>query len=156
MTGGLVDILDLRVLLKTHKVKVLATLWMNVGELVFRSVWINPKRLLVEGALQIGGFDEPFANGSIWAVNADGHRRIHLAGATGDMRPSLFIQRIKGRSRHALFESLGAGTEAQESVWRANIYTGRSVRIMTAPAPNMGLWADPEGKVRLAFGTSLR
>ncbi|EQD71086.1 prolyl oligopeptidase family protein [mine drainage metagenome] len=152
----MVDILDLRVLLKTHKVKVLATLWMNVGELVFRSVWINPKRLLVEGALQIGGFDEPFANGSIWAVNADGHRRIHLAGATGDMRPSLFIQRIKGRSRHALFESLGAGTEAQESVWRANIYTGRSVRIMTAPAPNMGLWADPEGKVRLAFGTSLR
>ena len=46
----MVDILDLRTLLKDHRVKILATLWMNVGELVYRSVWINPKRLLVEGA----------------------------------------------------------------------------------------------------------
>ena len=151
----MVDILDLRTLLKDHRVKILATLWMNVGELVYRSVWINPKRLLVEGAFQIGGFDQPFANGSIWAVNADGHDRTHLAGSTGDMPPSLFLQRIQGRSRHALFETGGFGTESQETIRQANVYSGRSVAVMTAPAPNLDLLADSEGKVELAFGTSL-
>ncbi len=151
----MVDVLDLRALLQTHQAKVLATLWMNVGELVYRSVWINPTRFLVEGATQIGGFNQPFANGSIWAVNADGHDRIHLAGSTGDMGPSLYLQRIRGQSRYALFASSGFGTEAQEMVRRANIYTGHSVPVMNAPAPDMQLWAGPDGKIRIAFGPSV-
>lgn len=152
----MVDVLDLGALLKTHKAKILATLWMNAGELVYRSVWVNPTRLLVEGARQFGGFDEPFANGSIWAVNADGHDRIHLAGRNGHMLPSQFIGRIRGRPRYGLFATVGFGTDSQEIIRRANLYTGHSVEVMTAPAPNLTMLADPAGRVTLAFGSSLR
>ncbi|WP_341501980.1 S9 family peptidase [Gallaecimonas sp. GXIMD4217] len=123
--------------------------------------WANDERLVLTLVRRNGGLDAPTGTGELFALNADGSRKIMLFG----MRAAVERRRASGEvvhwlkddPKHILIQanSFTRGDATFSEIYKLNIYSGRRTKVTRAPVRYASSLADHDGNVRFAIGESL-
>lgn len=117
-----------------------------------RIVWVNNERLIASTIVQRGGFARPSGTGDLYATNVDGDYNTKLM-SYGSNAAFLGLLNLLPDNPRAIEVYGSRGTSKPVAFW-LDIYTGAMHRVAQSPLPNGRLWADHDGNVRIAAGTS--
>ncbi|MDI9240832.1 S9 family peptidase [Lysobacter sp. LF1] len=131
--------------------------------------WVNPQRLLIGLARKYGSLENPMPTGELFAMNADGSakelllgQRIDDGGLGTHIKPKKDNEKIWGfpvdvpgvGDRTTLISAQKyASDDPYSSVERLDLYSGRMLRIASAPIRNARFATDNQGRVRFAWGS---
>ena len=130
-------------------------------------VWANNERLIAWEAVKSGIQEIPFSTGNIIAVNIDGTKKRWIYGAGKKQQSHLrrFSSRVSASvahklpedDRHVLMEvyTWGSKDGAYTRLVKLNIYNGREISLGSSPIKNASLMVDPDGELRLAYGSDI-
>ena len=130
-------------------------------------VWANNERLIAWEAVKSGIQEIPFSTGNIIAVNMDGTKKRWIYGAGKKQQSHLrrFSSRVSASVAHRLPEddrnvlmevyTWGSKDGAYTRLVKLNIYNGRETSLGSSPIKNASLMVDPDGELRLAYGSDI-
>lgn len=129
--------------------------------------WVNDERIVADVRTEYAQYEDSRSTGELFAMNADGTKRIHLYGyragkgnsntrtskgnrerASADMTDPLVDE--KKYALITIYRWSRGNRNPAESAW-INVYTGQQSKQVRAPAVNADIIADPSGIVRFAF-----
>lgn len=127
--------------------------------------WANDERIVVSMAEKYGSKDEPYATGELYAINADGSQPKLLVSPSGtdnsvntiriggpEPRAAFLIDSLPDDDRQVLVGMSTFSANPMTHVEKLNIYTGRLVRVASAPIRRARFATDAQGMVRFARG----
>ena len=128
--------------------------------------WANNERLIAWQGIKSGTQELPFRTGGMIAVNIDGTKKRWLYGSgNSKQKASRFsssvsaeiADRLPKDDRHVLMEvrTWGSKDGALTRLVKLNIYNGRTVSLASSPFKNASLMVDPDGELRLAYGSDI-
>lgn len=128
--------------------------------------WANNERLIAWQGIKSGTQELPFRTGGMIAVNIDGTKKRWLYGSDNfKQKASRFSSSVIGEiadrlpkdDRHVLMEvrTWGSKDGALTRLVKLNIYNGRTVSLASSPFKNASLMVDPDGELRLAYGSDI-
>ncbi len=149
---------ELLVVLDRSTMKPSAVQHMGENKIVGSFRWVTRDRLVVAPALSAGERDtRPQATGDLFAMNADGSKKMHLLGPgmSGENFAFAFdIQRVFPDDRdRIIITKIDSSSSFLTSYW-LNVYTANVTRIGRSPIPRGQLAFDNEGNPRMAFGSN--
>ncbi len=113
--------------------------------------WANNERLVASMAEKFGVDDKPFANGEIYAVNADGTRAASLTGPA-EFTFAEVHDALRDDDRNILIGAIPYGDSNKTLLQKLDIYTGQRSPVAASPIPRASFVTDREGYARFAFG----
>lgn len=126
--------------------------------------WVNDKRLVLSLAREVGALEKPEPTGELYAMDADGKKRLMLTGfRSAAKQPELvsIIDWLPDEDKMILIASYNWLLEAPfAEVYRLNVDTGRKRRVVRAPlrwqeGQPVFFIADKKGDVRFATGLDM-
>lgn len=129
--------------------------------------WVNDSRVLMSISESFGSRDDPLPTGELYAMDADGSRRELLVGwrvqtqRTGtNIRPrkreenvaAFLIDPLLDDDRNVLIAVQPLASDPQTRVERMDVYSGRRIRVTSAPVQRARFVTDNRGQVRFALG----
>lgn len=140
-----------------------ATFRFQKGTYVHNFWWVNDERVLISIADGFGTRDAPQPTGELYGMNADGSKRVMLAGwRSGEGAPGgkemvavSLIDMLPGNDREVLVSVRPFTPTPSTWVDRMDVYTGRRVRVSGAPVGRATFVADNRGEVRFAVGSGV-
>lgn len=119
--------------------------------------WLNDERIIasIDYNVSIGSYRESFRR--YVAVDPDGSNLIVLGRSRFDLRRpgqggDRLVSFLNGDDDHVLISARRGRTTTRQSVYRANIWSGKTEKIQSGRR-NIETWiADQNGKLRLGFG----
>jgi len=128
--------------------------------------WANNERLIAWQGIKSGTQELPFRTGGMIAFNIDGTKKRWLYGSgNSKQKASRFsssvsaeiADRLPKDDRHVLMEvrTWGSKDGALTRLVKLNIYNGRTVSLASSPFKNASLMVDPDGELRLAYGSDI-
>ncbi|WP_192813365.1 alpha/beta hydrolase family protein [Gallaecimonas xiamenensis] len=124
--------------------------------------WANNERLIMTITRQLGSFDRPAGTGDLFAMNADGSKKMMIFGPRGERQKtyagSQIISFLKGNDDEVLLatQPFGLKDASYPTVYRLNIYSGRLIKVTKPPVKGFNVLADNKGQVRFAVGADLK
>lgn len=131
------------------------------NESVYEFHWANDNRLVMSIAREIGALDMPVPTGELFAMNADGSRRVMLTGPRSrdaDWVSSQVVDWLPERPNEVLISSYSfTSAEPWLELYRLRIDTGRKRREGRVPlraqrGVPVQLLTDASGEPRIAVG----
>jgi acetyl esterase/lipase len=139
------------------------------GDQVVDFWWANPNRVVYTVGQKFAGFDQPFATGELFAVNADGHGAATLFGyrvgtqstgsliqhANAEYASASLIDTLRDDENHVLMGISPWSTGAEGAfteVDRMDVRDGTRHRVVVAPLRDASFLVDHRGVVRFAYG----
>lgn len=113
--------------------------------------WANDERLVASMAVKVGVDDKPYANGEIYAVNADGTRAMSLTGPA-EFTFAEVHDLLRDDDRNILIGAIPFGESNKTLLQKLDIYTGQRSPVAASPVPRAYFVTDHEGYARFAFG----
>ncbi len=158
------------VVLKTDSVlsgkpKVTARFMIGERQLFGPVFWVNDHRLAATTEQYFGGFDRPFLNGTLFAINADGSQLKGLMGMASSGRLGF---RTSGTNKLVFFDQLLSHVWKDKNIilvegylpgsdipyaYRLDTVSDRFHRVATGLYAG-GMLADHNGNVRLKWGST--
>lgn len=126
--------------------------------------WVNNSRLVLSVAREVGALERPVPTGELYAMNADGKRRLMLTGyrsAAKEPEMVSIIDWLPEEDKMILIASYNWMLESPYAeVYRLNVDTGRKRRVERAPlrwqeGQPVYFIADKKGAVRFATGLDM-
>lgn len=134
--------------------------------------WVNPSRVLISMGEKFGSLDRPSLTGELYAVNADGTQPEILVGQrvtsnTGGgsgshIQPkkveavaAFLVDDLPGDDRSVIISVSPFAADAYSRAEKMDVYTGRRMRVASAPVRNAGFITDHAGVVRFAHGQDI-
>lgn len=126
--------------------------------------WANDKRLVLSMAREVGAIEKPEPTGELYAMDADGKKRLMLTGfRSAAKQPEMVsvIDWLPNEDKMILIASYNWLLESPfAEVYRLNIDTGRKRRVERAPlrwqeGQPVFFIADKKGDVRFATGLDM-
>lgn len=126
--------------------------------------WVNNKRLVLSLAREVGALEKPEPTGELYAMDADGKKRLMLTGfRSAAKQPELVrvIDWLPDDDKMILIASYNWLLESPfAEVYRLNVDTGRKRRVERAPlrwqeGQPVFFIADKKGDVRFATGLDM-
>ncbi|MCL1123573.1 alpha/beta hydrolase family protein [Shewanella surugensis] len=139
-------------------------------------VWANHERLVLQKEYLKGWSDVPEYHGELYAVNADGKKAKYLFGyKTSEKQLGTLIKKntpiqatasildaLPSNNRYMLVSAIPwsgstgreLNTEANQIVYRVDIYKGLRRKLGRAPIGNSHFLTDNEGELRFVSGTN--
>ena len=126
--------------------------------------WVNKKRLVLSLAREVGALEKPEPTGELYAMDADGKKRLMLTGfRSAAKQPELVrvIDWLPDDDKMILIASYNWLIESPfAEVYRLNVDTGRKRRVERAPlrwqeGQPVFFIADKKGDVRFATGLDM-
>ena len=157
-------------ILKTSDMSVISQIAPSRKEMPFNPIWVNDERVVVQIAEKFGSLVEPFSNGELYAVNADGKEKEMLiarmkfvtnGAVTGSNGNDLFgsadiINLLPNDDQHVLISFYAysgfSRRLTQPKVYRLNVYTGKILRVTLAPSKGAYFITDPDGALSYSVG----
>ncbi|WKE66312.1 S9 family peptidase [Gallaecimonas kandeliae] len=149
------------VLTRKEPRKVLSRLDFNGRDSLAHFYWANDERLVMTLTHADGSLDRPLETGEIYAMNADGSRRLMLFGERAPRQPlkawAEIIDWLPKDPEQILVaaQPFKTGDLSYPTVYRLNIYSGRQIQVTRPPVKGTHLVADHQGNVRFAVGADL-
>mgnify|MGYP000001692392 CR=1 FL=1 len=129
--------------------------------------WVNNDRIVADVRTDYAQYEDSRSTGELFAMNADGTKRIHLYGYRAGKGITLTRTNKGNRERASasmtdplideekyalitIYRWSRGNRNPVESAW-INVYTGQQSKQVRAPAVNADIIADPTGTVRFAF-----
>ena len=119
--------------------------------LIYEFGWANDERLVASMAVKVGVDDKPYANGEIYAVNADGTRATSLTG-TAEFTFAEVHDLLRDDDRSILIGAIPFGESNKTLLQKLDVYTGQRSPVAASPVPRASFVTDHEGNARFAFG----
>lgn len=121
-------------------------------------MWVNNERLIVDTEIKIGALDRPVMTGDLYALNADGGKKVQLlpeqtrGRSTGHVVKYYFdiISRLKDDPDHILISHYGTGD--YPTPYKMNVYNGSMLKLGNSPVKHASYAADHNGQLRFAVG----
>lgn len=131
--------------------------------------WVNPERVVISTAQKFGDLDTPGLTGELFALNADGSRSEILVGyrVAGNglgtrIQPkkveaiaAFLVDDLPADDKNVVISVQPFARDAFSDAERMDVYTGRRVRVASAPVRNARFVTDNAGIVRFAAGEDL-
>jgi len=126
--------------------------------------WVNNKRLVLSMAREVGALEKPEPTGELYAMDADGKKRLMLTGfRSAAKQPEMvsIIDWLPEEDNMILIASYNWLLESPfAEVYRLNVDTGRKRRVERAPlrwqeGQPVFFIADKNGDVRFATGLDM-
>ncbi|WP_460758713.1 alpha/beta hydrolase family protein [Lysobacter fragariae] len=122
--------------------------------------WVNPTRVLVSIAEQLGSLDQPQSMGELYAINADGTHADTLVGVRADSRQTRKNQMVAAElvdtlpddDQHVVI-SAHSFSDPNPIAELMDVYSGRRTTLVRSPAPHGSFVTDDSGVVRFASGS---
>lgn len=129
-------------------------------------VWVNPERVVISMADKFGSLDQPQLTGELYAINADGSRaenlvgyRVQGAGPGTKIQPkkveavaAFMVDDLPSDDKEVIISVTPFAADTFSRAEKLDVYTGRRVRIASAPVRNASFATDNAGIVRFAHG----
>lgn len=145
---------------------VTATFSMGNNTHVYDFNWVNPERVLISMAEKFGSLDKPSPTGELFAINADGSKAESLVGyrvadngpgtrikpKTAEMLAAFLVDDLPDDDRNVVVTISPFAADAFSRAERLDVYTGRRLRLASAPVRNASFTTDNAGVVRFALG----
>jgi dipeptidyl aminopeptidase/acylaminoacyl peptidase len=113
--------------------------------------WANNERLVASMAVKYGVDDKPYANGEIYAVNADGSRAQSLTGEA-EFTFAQVHDVLRDDDRNILIGAIPYGESNKTLLQKLDVYTGLRSPVAASPVPRADFVTDREGYARFSFG----
>lgn len=131
--------------------------------------WVNAERVVISTAQKFGDLDTPGLTGELFALNADGSRSEILVGyrVAGNglgtrIQPkkveaiaAFLVDDLPADDKNVVISVQPFARDAFSDAERMDVYTGRRVRVASAPVRNARFVTDNAGVVRFAAGEDL-
>jgi dipeptidyl aminopeptidase/acylaminoacyl peptidase len=140
------------------------------GDDVIDFWWTSSKRVIYTVGTRFGSFDQPFASGELFGVNADGGNPRLLYGfrkqgtSTGTLFQHVesnngsaeFVASIPTDPNHALVSISSWDAAGHEGglpiAYKMDVRDGAITKIISAPGRDMAFVADHQGHIRFVYG----
>jgi dipeptidyl aminopeptidase/acylaminoacyl peptidase len=113
--------------------------------------WANDERVVASMAEKFGFDDKPFANGELYAVNADGSRGMSLTGLAQYTFAQMF-DTLRDDDRNVLISSYPYGENSKTALEKLDIYNGKRSPVAASPIGGAEFTTDHQGVARFARG----
>nr|WP_238382784.1 S9 family peptidase [Lysobacter segetis] len=130
--------------------------------------WVNPTRVLVSPGEKFGALDRPSLTGELFAVNAEGgdpealvgfrvrgDLGTHIRGKKAEDVAAFLVDDLPADDKAVIITVSPFAADAYSRAEKLDIYTGRRVRVATAPIRNASFATDNAGVVRFAHGSDI-
>lgn len=128
--------------------------------------WVNPERIVASIAEKFGLLARPQPTGELYAVNADGSKAENLVGfrvagngAGTHIQPktvedvaAFLVDDLPGEDKNVIISVWPFSADPYTRAERMDVYTGRRVKIASAPVRRASFTTDNKGVVRFAAG----
>lgn len=118
---------------------------------IFGFWWANDERVVASMAEKFGFDDQPFANGELYAVNADGSRPMSLTGLAQYTFAQMFDP-LRDDDRNVLISAFPYGQNTKTVLEKLDIYNGQRSPIAASPIGSASFVTDSSGVARFADG----
>lgn len=120
--------------------------------------WINGHRIAAETETYVGGFDQPYLTGALYAVNANGGSPFELMPWDNQSAFDRVLSLLPKRGNYILVEAYRLGHPAAflvNTMGAETLHGSRHYYFRRAESPTNGpMLADHNGHVRFAFGSN--
>ncbi|GAB6195216.1 alpha/beta hydrolase family protein [Lysobacter xanthus] len=157
------------VILRRSDNKVTGNFSLGKNSVVADFDWVNPTRVVMSMGEKFGSLDRPSLTGELYAINADGTQPDILVGYrvatnTGSGAGShiqakkveavvaFMVDDLPADDRNVIISVSGFEADAYSRAEKMDVYTGRRVRVASAPVRNASFVTDHSGVVRFAHG----
>ena len=120
--------------------------------------WINGDRIATETETYVGGFDQPYLTGALYAVDANGGSPFKLMPWDNQSAFDRVLSLLPNRKNYILVEAYRLGHPAAflvNTLGSGRLHGSRHYYFRRAESPTNGpMLADHKGRVRFAFGSN--
>jgi dipeptidyl aminopeptidase/acylaminoacyl peptidase len=126
--------------------------------------WAKDDRVVVSIAERFGSRDQPYPTGRLFAVGIDGGRvktlvgpemeagLVDTYGGSSTWEMASLIDTLPGDASNVLISAWNMGVNPETRVEKLDVYTGRRVKVASAPVRRATFVTDVAGRVRFAKG----
>jgi dipeptidyl aminopeptidase/acylaminoacyl peptidase len=139
------------VVLRRSDMKPTAKIQGGKDSVVYDFWWANDERIVASMAEKYGRDDKPFANGELYAVNADGSRALSLTGPAFYTFARMFDP-LRDDDRSVLISATPYGDNTKPVLEKLDIYDGKRSPVAASPVGNADFVTDRDGTARFADG----
>jgi dipeptidyl aminopeptidase/acylaminoacyl peptidase len=154
--------------------KVTATFGVVGDQLIASMWWTTDDRILAASAIQTGSIDVPSRDGGLFAINADGTRKMQLMPTSSDSRHLLggtarrhedvwfggMLHLDAKDPNHVLVygytRGLNSGYNQTGQAYTLDVDTGVMHKVVESPVENGGFITDSDGNIRIAVGQNTK
>lgn len=129
--------------------------------------WVSPERVLISVAEKLGALETPVSTGELYAMNADGSRseiligqRVQGPGRSTKIKTKkveqVWAQLVDGLpddDDHVIVSVIPFHADPYTDAYRMNVYSGRRVKVASAPVQSASFITDNRGVIRFAAGS---
>ena len=113
--------------------------------------WANDERVVASMAEKYGFDDQPFVNGELYAVNADGSRPMSLTGLAQYTFAQMYDP-LRDDDRNVLISAIPYGENTKTVLEKLDIYSGKRSPVAASPIGDASFVTDRSGVARFAQG----
>ncbi len=139
------------VVLRRSDMKPTAKIQGGKDSVVYGFWWVNDERVVASMAETFGLDDKPFANGELYAVNADGSRALSLTGPAFYTFAQMYDP-LRDDDRNVLISARPYGDNTKPLLEKLDIYDGRRSPVAASPVGSASFVTDRSGAARFAVG----
>lgn len=148
------------VFFETKTSKITNTISSNKGEQPAAYYWVNNERVIIQVEQLRGSLEQPLDFGEIYAVNYDGSKRKMIygyrakRGITLSANAGFLLDILPDDPKNVLITThkLSRKSDTLPKVVKLNIYSGKEIRVSSAPMPYSQFLVDSTGVPRFVAG----
>jgi dipeptidyl aminopeptidase/acylaminoacyl peptidase len=140
------------VILRRSDMKPTAKIEGGKDSVIYGFWWANDERVVASMAQKYGRDERLFANGEIYAVNADGSRGLSLTGPAQYTFAQMYDP-LRDDDRNVLISAYPYGENSKTLLEKLDIYNGKRSPVAASPVGSGRFVTDRSGVARFAQGT---
>jgi dipeptidyl aminopeptidase/acylaminoacyl peptidase len=156
------------VILRRSDNKVTGSFSLGKNTVVADFDWVNPTRVLVSPGEKYGALDRPALNGELYAVDAGGgdpellvgyrlkgDAGTHIRGKKAEPVAAFLVDDLPADDKSVIITVSPFARDTYSRAEKMDVYSGRRVRVASAPIRNATFATDNDGIVRFAHGEDI-